>query len=137
MNFNEYQEKSKRTCATLKKDENDLHMVLGMLTEVGELADVYKKYLAYGKEIDRFNVIEELGDLMWYVANFCRMNNIDFGEVLRINIEKLQARYPSEFNEANALRRDLETERNVLEGKVRVMMPGGTITEINTEDLDV
>lgn len=137
MNIKEYQEKAARTCVDLPHFENELHMILGMVTESAELATVYKNCLAYNKEIDIYNVVEELGDLLWFIVNFCRMNEIDIEEVLDININKLMVRYPEAFTKEKAINRDLKSERDVLEGKVRVMMPGGTITEINAEDLDV
>lgn len=91
-------------------------MVLGMVTEVGELADAYKRTLAYGKSLDLTNVKEEVGDLMWYVVNFCRMTGIDMEDALGINIDKLRVRFPEKFSQEHALNRDLDAERSVLEG---------------------
>jgi NTP pyrophosphatase (non-canonical NTP hydrolase) len=55
------------------KDRGSLYLNLwhgacGMLTELGEVADAYKKHEVYGKPLDKTNVLEELGDLMWYLA---------------------------------------------------------------------
>ncbi len=116
MQINEYVKKSKRTIAPLDtKQENNLHMILGMLTEVGELADVFKKNMAYNKVIDWINVKEEIGDVMFYIAGFCSMNNFDLENILENNVKKLQARYPEKFSEDNALNRDLDKERFILE----------------------
>jgi NTP pyrophosphatase (non-canonical NTP hydrolase) len=87
-----------------------------MLTEVGELADVFKKEMAYGKPVDWVNVKEEVGDLLWYVSNFCNVNGFDLEEILQTNIDKLQARYPKKFTQENAINRDLDKERTILEG---------------------
>jgi NTP pyrophosphatase (non-canonical NTP hydrolase) len=106
-----------RTLAELNAPlEDDLHMILGMLTEVGELADVFKKYMAYQKQIDWVNVKEEVGDLLWYVSNFCNINGFDLEEILQTNINKLRARYPEKFTQENAINRDLDKERTILEG---------------------
>lgn len=94
---------------------NDLHMVLGMQTEVAEIADVYKKHIAYGKNLDLVNVKEEIGDAMWYIQNMCNMNNWSLEEILYTNIEKLKSRYPEKFSNDNALNRDLDKEREILE----------------------
>lgn len=94
---------------------NDLHMILGMQTEVAEIADVYKKHIAYGKDLDLVNVKEEIGDLLWYVQNMCNENNWSLEEILYTNIEKLKARYPEKFTSDNALNRDLDKEREILE----------------------
>lgn len=48
----------------------------------------------------------------------CRAYDIDFEQMLEININKLKARYPEKFTEEAALNRDLEQERNVLEGRL-------------------
>jgi NTP pyrophosphatase (non-canonical NTP hydrolase) len=90
-------------------------MVLGMQTEAAEIADVYKKALAYKKPIDFVNVKEELGDLMWYIANMCNIHGWNMEDILDTNIAKLEARYPEKFTEENALNRNLEKERDILE----------------------
>ena len=115
MNFYEYQEEAKRTCADLGQPEDNIHMIMGMMTELGELMDCFKKNLAYGKEIDWVNVDEEGGDLTWYFANFCRLNGIDFYAMIERNINKLRVRYPEKFTEDNANNRNLQAERKVLE----------------------
>lgn len=118
MNFKEYQEEAKRTDAPLKKDYDKLHavhMVMGMTTEVAELVDVFKKDLAYGKPVDWTNVKEEIGDLMWYVANFCTQNDINLEGILQTNINKLRMRYPEKFSSEKAIDRNLGEERKVLE----------------------
>lgn len=116
MEIKEYQELALNTKAPLLTllDEN-IHMTLGMVTEAGEIADVFKKKLAYGKEIDYVNVKEELGDIMWYIANMCNVNGWDLRDILQTNIDKLRTRYPNKFTTDSALNRDLEAERKILE----------------------
>lgn len=115
MNLKEYQEDVARTSAETKDD--NLHMILGMLTELGELADQFKKNMASGKSIDFVNVFEELGDLMWYVAQFCNIHNTNLEDVIEANSAKLHARYPEKFTADAHDNRDLVKERQVLEGK--------------------
>lgn len=122
MEYKDYQKESKRTCPNLNDQlrqglADEMHMVLGISTEAGELLDAYKKHFAYGKELDKINVGEEIADIMWYVSNLCRMLNIDMEEMLQRNISKLKARYPEKFDEIKALNRNLEKEREILEGK--------------------
>jgi NTP pyrophosphatase (non-canonical NTP hydrolase) len=117
MQIKEYSEKAKVTLADLGNHNLDnFHMVLGMVTEVGELADVYKKNLAYNKDIDLVNVKEEAGDIFWYLANFCTINGFDIEEILDTNIKKLEARYPDKFSKDKAINRNLGAERKILEG---------------------
>lgn len=115
MNTQEYSQKAIRTMAKLTKDTDNLHMILGMVTETGELADVFKKNMAYKKEIDWVNVKEEVGDLMWYIINFCSINGFDLEEIMETNIKKLETRYPEKFTEENAINRNLQEERKILE----------------------
>lgn len=92
-----------------------VHAMIGMVTEAGEFQDMMKKHLMYGKEIDRTNLVEELGDIMWYVGLACSELGVSLDEVMAINNAKLAARYGDVFTEEAALNRDLDTERKILE----------------------
>jgi NTP pyrophosphatase (non-canonical NTP hydrolase) len=117
MNINDYQNKAARTCAKIDGAiMDDLHMVLGMQTEAAEIADVYKKTIAYKKPLDFVNIKEEIGDLMFYIVNMCNMNGWDLRDILDTNIAKLEARYPEKFTEEQAINRNLIAERQILEG---------------------
>ena len=116
MKLNKYVEWTGNTCASLdSKLMDDLHMLLGLATEIGELQDVYKKHIAYGTSLDVVNIKEEVGDIMFYVASFCRMNHFDLEKILETNRLKLESRYPNKFSSKNALNRNLEKERDILE----------------------
>jgi NTP pyrophosphatase (non-canonical NTP hydrolase) len=97
-------------------EHRKIHAILGMMTELGEFSDPFKKFIYYGKPIDRTNAIEELGDLLWYVAIAANALNTTISEVQRVNIEKLSKRYPEKFTEFLAVNRDLDAERETLEG---------------------
>jgi len=122
MNYKEYQSQSERTCPNLKDNlreglSDELHMVIGISTEAGELLDAYKKHFAYGKNLDIVNVGEEIADIMWYISNLCRIKGIDLEEMMERNINKLKARYPDKFSQEKALNRNLDIERDILEGE--------------------
>ena len=122
-----YQQEALRTLsAKFIVDENEksekvtpdlLHGAIGIATEAGELLDALKRSIYYGQPLDRTNLVEELGDLEWYMAILREALGVTQGEVQRINIEKLRARYPEKFTSLHALHRDLEKERDVLEGQ--------------------
>lgn len=76
LKIQEYQELAKRTFTDLGKEDNIVHMEMGMITEIGEIVDIFKKRLAYKKPIDNINLQEEMGDLMWYVANWANILDI-------------------------------------------------------------
>lgn len=116
MDIKTYTKESERTLIDKGHDLNLLHAAMGISTESGELMDAFKRKIFYGKDLDVVNVKEEIGDLMWYVAILLRELDLDFEELLQINIDKLKARYPEKFTEENALNRDLDKERQILEG---------------------
>ena len=166
-----------RTRNTLGSTSNDIkHAVTGMITEAGELLDAYKRTFAYGAELDKVNVIEECGDIIWYASFYLDLagSRIDIDsiksssipsisildipidmvslatyvyntpsghgvkivkklisrvkqvlsevgssvpECLDKNIKKLEVRYGSRWSQDNALNRNLDKERTILESK--------------------
>lgn len=62
------------------KEFKTLYMDMGLLTEYGELIDIFKKKLAYGKEIDYVNLGEECVDILWYQVNKDRLNGIIYSD---------------------------------------------------------
>lgn len=93
-----------------------LHCAMGAATEAGEMLDVIKKAIFYGKEVDTVNFSEEIFDRLWYIALGIHELRTSFEAGMDTNIAKLRARYGGKFDAAKALNRDLETERKVLEG---------------------
>jgi len=84
-----------------------LHAHLGMSSEVGEIGDCLKKHFIYGQPLDSDNLVEECGDLMWYI---CLMLSTaacvsTLEECMQKNIDKLKLRYPEKFTEQDALER--------------------------------
>lgn len=55
-------------------------MLAGIATEMGEVIDIYKKSLAYGKELDLVHIGEELTDVLWYAANRSK-EPLNIGEI--------------------------------------------------------
>lgn len=96
--------------------ERVIHAIMGIGSEAGELQDALKRHLFYGKPIDRTNLKEECGDLLWYIALLLDAAGFTMAETMRANITKLQLRYPGKFNFEDALNRDLEAERAALKG---------------------
>jgi NTP pyrophosphatase (non-canonical NTP hydrolase) len=92
-----------------------LHAVFGIATEAGELLDAFKKRMFYGKQLDETNLVEEFGDLFWYLALGCDALGVTFEEVWERNNAKLEARYGKKFTPEAALNRDLGAERAALE----------------------
>jgi len=70
-----------------------LHMAVGVSGEAGELLDAIKKVSIYCKPVDIENVIEELGDLEFYMEGLRQGLGITREQTLEANIAKLGKRY--------------------------------------------
>lgn len=117
MNGVEYQEAALRTKNTVyyKIDNEDLvHGIQGIATEAGELLDLVKKYHAYGKEFSREKIIDETGDVLWYVALLLKSVGSTFDEAMTRNITKLRTRFPDKFSEELAINKDVAKEIKVM-----------------------
>ena len=74
-----------------------LTAALGLTAESGEFTEVVKKIIFQGKPYNEENVFHmkrELGDICWYLAQACMALDTTFDEVIEMNVEKLQSRYP-------------------------------------------
>lgn len=92
MKIEDYQKLSQRTCASLGTFEKDMeHMDIGIVTEIGECMDIFKKKLAYKKDIDVVHLGEELADIAWYVAN-----KSTIAEIV-LSSEQLESAYDTYF----------------------------------------
>jgi NTP pyrophosphatase (non-canonical NTP hydrolase) len=76
-------------------DAHILHMAIGVSGEAGELLDAIKRPTIYRKDIDLENVIEELGDLEFYMEGLRQGLNITREETIEANKKKLSKRYSS------------------------------------------
>lgn len=96
MNFEEYQEKSRKTAVYPDAGKNFLYPVLGIAGESGEVADKVKKIFREKDgaldEHSKEELEKELGDLLWYMAQFATEIGISLDDVARKNIEKTQSR---------------------------------------------
>lgn len=74
---------------------------VGLSSEGGEFSEIVKKMLFQGKpftEENRFHMMRELGDIIFYWINACRALGYDPNEVITENIKKLELRYPNGFS---------------------------------------
>ena len=74
-----------------------LTAALGLTAESGEFTEIVKKILLQGKPYNNENVFHmkrELGDICWYIAQACMALDTTFDEIIEMNVNKLEARYP-------------------------------------------
>ena len=105
MNSNDYQRLASRTIPTGKTHaELTKHALFGMCGEIGEIHSIYQKQIQ-GHDIDDAHLAKEVGDLMWFIAEFCTVNRWKLSDILEKNIEKLISRYPDGFSSEKSLHR--------------------------------
>jgi NTP pyrophosphatase (non-canonical NTP hydrolase) len=109
MNFNEYQEKSRRTMPDETHDLVVSNYAMGIAGESGEVIDLLKKVIHHGHPLtaeieDKLH--EELGDVMHYVAGLCTLLEFNLEDVCNENIKKLKRRYPLGFSTERSVNRD-------------------------------
>ena len=105
MNMNEYQKLAARTIGQhLNATQKIQHSLHGMAGEVGELHSLYQKVFQ-GHEFESEHAIKEVGDLLWFIAEWCTANRVNLDDVAQMNIAKLKARYPDGFETERSLHR--------------------------------
>lgn len=113
----DYERSALRTVNTENVDKfrgygNLLDGVLGLTGEAGEVADVVKKALFQGHELDEEHLAEELGDVAWYLVLCCHSIGLTLEGVLQGNINKLRRRYPEGFDKARSINREEVAEND-------------------------
>ena len=74
-----------------------LTAALGLTAESGEFTEIVKKMILQGKPYNEDNIFHmkrELGDICWYLAQACMALDTTFDEIIEMNVEKLEKRYP-------------------------------------------
>lgn len=105
MTISEYQKLAARTIREdLDNTGREMHALHGMVGEIGELHGIYQK--AYqGHPIELEHLQKELGDLLWFIAEYCTALDWSLDDIAQMNIDKLRARYPDGFEAEKSLHR--------------------------------
>jgi NTP pyrophosphatase (non-canonical NTP hydrolase) len=108
MNLSDYQREASRTCRVdvvnrredIPEGPGILIPLLGMAGEVGSLLAEYKKWMRDGPAhgLFREQIQEDLGDLLWYVADVASKFGLDLDQIADSNLEKTRERWPCEVN---------------------------------------
>lgn len=89
MILTEFQDRSLRPLTRHVTVQEDLeHMQDGILTELGELLDVFKKHINYKKDFDFINAKEECGDILFYTVNICNILGYQLNDSLIVQREQ-------------------------------------------------
>ena len=96
MDFRTYQERAARTDRNPDRSEKGMMIpLLGLSGEAGQVLTEYKKYLRDGESHVLFKerFAEELGDLLWYLANTATKFDLDLAQVAEQNLVKCEERW--------------------------------------------
>lgn len=105
MTLDDYQAGAARTReAPFPERERLLVMALGLCGEAGEVADMVKKAAWHGKPLDPSAMQQELGDVLWYLAELATTLGFSLDAIAAVNLEKLQRRYPDGFRVGGGVR---------------------------------
>ena len=87
------------------EDCHRLHMAIGISGEAGELLDAVKKATIYRKPLDIANIVEECGDLLFYIAGMLDSIGVDMESAMSANVSKLSIRYGKSYSNESAIAR--------------------------------
>jgi NTP pyrophosphatase (non-canonical NTP hydrolase) len=98
MEFNEYQVKSREHA--FYPDQNSpeafRYLIYGITGEAGELAEHFKHALRDENDVltdsRKERIKKELADILWYLSNICSELDVDFEEIPKLGLEKIDGR---------------------------------------------
>lgn len=100
MDLNEFQREANRTDQRPGRDEEGalLFPVIGLSSEIGSLLRHVKKRLRDQDAYELFSdeMADELGDVLWYVANLADKLGVGLDEIAERNLRKIRGRWPSD-----------------------------------------
>ena len=104
--------------ASTKEDDpqkwNLIHAGMGLASESGEILDQLKAHIFYGKELDVVNLVEEAGDILWFLSLLLQQFGMRIEDAVAGNRVKLARRYGEDFDPVKALKRDKAAEIQAL-----------------------
>lgn len=107
MDFRIYEKNALLTMNTkLNEKDQTMNALLGLAGEIGEVIDYVKKVKYQGHEYKKEKMIDEMGDILWYLNLLSVMIGSSLEEVATYNIKKLRKRYQGQFSEEKSRNRE-------------------------------
>lgn len=104
--LNKYQSDARRTLNLETSDQYKYaNLGMGLAGEAGEVCDYLKKVVFHGHDLDKDKLCDELGDVLWYLANLADALGVPLADVANNNIAKLKKRYPEGFDSNRSIHR--------------------------------
>jgi NTP pyrophosphatase (non-canonical NTP hydrolase) len=93
-----YTEFTRKTAKYPKRREKE-YLMIGLMNEAGEVGGAFKKEIR--DRVDNTDlIIDELGDVLWYLTRLCDVYDIKISELMVNNIDKLFNRMTPEQQQA-------------------------------------
>jgi|TARA_R100001163_G_scaffold13659_1_gene12705 NTP pyrophosphatase (non-canonical NTP hydrolase) len=93
-----YTEFTRKTAKYPKRREKE-YLMLGLMNEAGEVGGAFKKEIR--DRVDNTElIIDEMGDVLWYLTRLCDVYDIKISELMVNNIDKLFNRMTPEQQQA-------------------------------------
>lgn len=107
MTANDYQRMAMRTAGNYECNYDMMrNAAYGLNGEAGEVIDIMKKHEFQGHELDKGKILDELGDVQWYVALMATAIGVTLEDVMQHNVDKLVSRYPDGFDKNRSINRN-------------------------------
>ena len=89
-----YLDFARKTAKYPKRREKE-YLMIGLMNEAGEVGGAYKKEIR--DRVDNTElIIDELGDVLWYLQRLCDVYDIKISELMVNNMDKLFNRMSKE-----------------------------------------
>ena len=98
MNFDEYQQEAVKT-RHVRADA--VYLAAKLTIEAAEVAQPIIKDAYHDKPAAADDIAEELGDVLWYLANLADLCDMTLADIAAANIAKLRARHGETYNAAH------------------------------------
>ena len=82
--------------ARYPKSREKEYLMIGLMNEAGEVGGAYKKEIRDNVD-NKDLIIDEMGDVLWYLTNLCRVYDVTLGDLMHLNIGKLVGRMTPEM----------------------------------------
>ena len=106
MTFTKYQELARRTQnKDLSMSKRMYHALHGLSAEVGEIHEIFQKSYQ-GHTVYTEKIIDEMSDVLWFIAELCDVFTVSMDELAQHNIDKLKKRFPDGFDPERSLHRE-------------------------------
>lgn len=99
----EYQTAALRTAKDMGSlQQNLIHAALGITSEGGRITGLVQGACVYGKEVNIAALMEEAGDVLWFLSLLAQCIGVTLEDVAKENIRKLKLRFPQGYSDIDA-----------------------------------